>query len=62
MVAIGDGSKAATSGNAKDLFAFATNPPIALMIGIVATALIPSSSTVTSIIVGMVAGGLPLTG
>ncbi len=59
--AIGDGFKAATAGNAKELFAFATNPLIALMIGIVATALIQSSSTVTSIIVGMVAGGLPLT-
>lgn len=58
--AIGDGFKSATADNATDLFAFATNPLIALMIGIVATSLIQSSSTVTSIVVGMVAGGLPL--
>lgn len=59
--AIGDGFKMATGNNAKELFAFATNPFIGLMIGLVATALIQSSSTVTSIIVGMVAGGLPIT-
>ncbi len=58
--AIGSGFKAATANNAKELFAFASNPIIALIIGIVATALIQSSSTVTSIIVGMVAGGLPI--
>ncbi|MCD8520665.1 MAG: Na/Pi symporter [Saccharospirillaceae bacterium] len=58
--AIGDGFKLATASNAKELFAFASNPFIALVIGIVATALIQSSSTVTSIIVGMVAGGLPI--
>lgn len=58
--AIGDGFKIATADNARELFAFATNPVIALVIGVVATALIQSSSTVTSIIVGMVAGGLPL--
>lgn len=58
--AIGDGFKTATGGNAQELFAFATNPIIALIVGVVATALIQSSSTVTSIIVGMVAGGLPL--
>jgi sodium-dependent phosphate cotransporter len=58
--AIGDGFKAATGDNAKELFAFATNPFVGLMIGLAATALIQSSSTVTSIIVGMVAGGLPV--
>lgn len=58
--AIGGGFKAATAGQAKELFAFAANPFVALIIGVVATALIQSSSTVTSIIVGMVAGGLPL--
>ncbi|PIA70234.1 solute carrier family 34 (sodium-dependent phosphate cotransporter) [Pseudomonas sp. NFACC19-2] len=58
--AIGDGFKAATGNNARELFAFATNPLVGLMIGLVATALIQSSSTVTSIIVGMVAGGLPI--
>ncbi|CAA0078755.1 Uncharacterised protein [Zhongshania aliphaticivorans] len=58
--AIGSGFKMATGDNAKELFAFATNPFISLMIGVAATALIQSSSTVTSIIVGMVAGGLPI--
>lgn len=58
--AIGDGFKAAAGNNARELFAFATNPLVGLMIGLVATALIQSSSTVTSIIVGLVAGGLPI--
>jgi len=54
--AIGSGFKMATADQAKELFAFASNPIIALVIGIVAAALIQSSSTVTSIIVGMVFG------
>lgn len=58
--AVGDGFKLATANNARELFAFATNPFIGLMIGLAATSLIQSSSTVTSIIVGMVAGGLPV--
>ncbi|WP_344966010.1 Na/Pi symporter [Oceanisphaera sediminis] len=58
--AIGSGFKAAAGSDAKALFAFASNPGIALIVGVVATALIQSSSTVTSIIVGMVAGGLPI--
>lgn len=57
---IGDGFKISTGGAAEQLFSFATNPLIALMAGVVATAAIQSSSTVTSIIVGLVAGGLPL--
>lgn len=57
---IGAGFKGATAGEAEELFAFATNPFMGLIIGIVATALIQSSSTVTSIIVGLVAGGLPI--
>lgn len=57
---IGAGFKAATGNQARELFQFATNPFVGLMIGIVATALIQSSSTVTSLIVGMVAGGLPV--
>ena len=43
----------------ESLFIFATNPFIGLVIGILATALIQSSSTVTSIIVALVAGGMP---
>lgn len=57
---IGSGFKAATGGHAQELFEFASNPYVGLVIGIVATALIQSSSTVTSLIVGMVAGGLPV--
>ncbi len=55
---IGNGFKAATKGDATDLFAFATNPFMGLVVGILATSLIQSSSTVTAIIVGLVAGGL----
>lgn len=57
---IGGGFKMAAGGHAKELFAFASNPIAGLVVGIVATALIQSSSTVTSIIVGLVAGGLPV--
>jgi len=57
---IGSGFKLAAGDQAKELFAFASNPITALVIGTVATALIQSSSTVTSIIVGLVAGGLPV--
>ena len=58
---IGAGFKAATGEQAEELFLFATNPFLGLIVGTVATALIQSSSTVTSIIVGLVAGGLPVT-
>ncbi|MGB7325386.1 MAG: Na/Pi symporter [Rubripirellula sp.] len=57
---IGSGFKIATGDQATEIFAFATNPFAGLVVGIVATALIQSSSTVTSIIVGLVAGGLPV--
>ncbi|MEM6518993.1 MAG: Na/Pi symporter [Cyanobacteria bacterium P01_C01_bin.70] len=57
---IGAGFKSATGERAEELFAFATNPFLGLIVGTVATALIQSSSTVTSIIVGLVAGGLPV--
>ena len=57
---IGAGFKGATKGQASELFQFATNPFMGLVIGILATAMIQSSSTVTSIIVGLVAGGLPV--
>ncbi|WP_018983202.1 Na/Pi symporter [Salinimonas chungwhensis] len=58
---IGSGFNYATADQAKTLFSFASNPIMGLIIGMVATSLIQSSSTVTSIIVGMVAGGLPIT-
>lgn len=57
---VGSGFKWATGEHAKTLFEFASHPIAGLMIGLVATALIQSSSTVTSIIVGLVAGGLPV--
>jgi sodium-dependent phosphate cotransporter len=57
---IGGGFKLAAGDQAKELFAFASNPVAGLVVGVVATALIQSSSTVTSIIVGLVAGGLPV--
>jgi solute carrier family 34 (sodium-dependent phosphate cotransporter) len=58
---IGTGFKLSAGSQAKELFDFATNPFLGLMVGIICTALIQSSSTVTSIIVGLVAGGLPVT-
>lgn len=57
---IGDGFSAATGDQAEELFSFASNPFVGLVIGILATALTQSSSTTTAIVVGVVAGGLPL--
>ncbi len=59
---IGTGFKWAAGGKegAEQLFAFATNPFMGLIMGTMATALVQSSSTVTSVIVGLVAGGLPV--
>ncbi|GAB2637173.1 Na/Pi symporter [Vibrio panuliri] len=57
---VGTGFKWSVGDQAKVLFEFASHPVAGLMIGLVATALIQSSSTVTSIIVGLVAGGLPV--
>lgn len=58
---IGGGFKTATEDHALALFEFASNPILGLIIGMVCTALIQSSSTVSAIIVAMVAGGLPIT-
>ncbi|CAN3126778.1 Na/Pi cotransporter family protein [Mycobacterium sp. smrl_JER01] len=57
---IGAGFKSATGDQAGELFQFATNPLVGLMIGVLATAATQSSSTTTSITVGLVAGGLPI--
>lgn len=54
---IGDGFKEMGSDTAKGLFDFATNPFIALFVGILATSIIQSSSTTTAIVVTMVAAG-----
>lgn len=57
---VGSGFKWAAGDSATSLFEFATNPFLGLMIGTVSTALIQSSSTVSSITVGLVGGGLPV--
>ena len=58
--AIGSGFGIAVGDRAADIFQFAQNPFVGLMIGVLATVLTQSSSTTTSITVGMVAGGLPI--
>ncbi len=59
---IGSGFKLASGGTqgARAIFDFATNPVMGLILGTFATALVQSSSTVTSVIVTLVAGGLPV--
>ncbi|MBT8438172.1 MAG: hypothetical protein KJO91_00480 [Gammaproteobacteria bacterium] len=59
---IGEGFKWLTGGaeGAAAIFTFASNPLVGVLLGTLATALVQSSSTVTSVIVGMVAGGLPV--
>ena len=59
---VGDGFGLAVGGRsgAERLFAFATNPFVGVLLGTLTTALVQSSSTVTSIIVGLVAAGLPV--
>ena len=57
---IGSGFSLAAGDQAATLFDFASNPVVGLMVGVVTTALVQSSSTTTSITVGLVAGGLPL--
>ncbi|MBE7496770.1 MAG: Na/Pi symporter [Verrucomicrobiaceae bacterium] len=57
---IATGFKMAAGDQARSLFEFARNPFSGLVIGTVATAIIQSSSTVSSIIVGLVAGGMPV--
>jgi sodium-dependent phosphate cotransporter len=59
---IGDGFKWLSGGaeGAEKIFAFASNPIAGVILGTLATALVQSSSTVTSVIVGLVAGGVPV--
>ena len=59
---IGDGFKWAAGGPeaAANMFNFASNPFTGLVLGIIATTMVQSSSTTSSIIVGLVAGGLPV--
>jgi sodium-dependent phosphate cotransporter len=62
VTVIGEGFKWLTGGaeGAATIFSFASNPLVGVILGTLATALVQSSSTVTSVIVGMVAGGLPV--
>ena len=59
---IGDGFKWISGGaeGAATIFSFASNPIVGVILGTLATALVQSSSTVTSVIVGLVAGGVPV--
>lgn len=59
---IGDGFKWISGGaeGAARIFGFASNPIVGVILGTLATALVQSSSTVTSVIVGLVAGGVPV--
>ena len=58
---IGDGFKSLGKDAAEGLFDFATNPFIALFVGVLATAIIQSSSTTTTLVVTAVgAGALPI--
>ncbi|MBN1586247.1 MAG: Na/Pi symporter [Candidatus Omnitrophica bacterium] len=58
---MGAGFKALGNGFAAKVLNTTAHPIVALMIGVIATSLVQSSSTTTSIIVGMVAGGsLPI--
>lgn len=59
---VSSGFKIVSGGasGAEQIFQFATNPFVALTLGTLATALVQSSSTVTAVIVGLVAGGLPI--
>jgi sodium-dependent phosphate cotransporter len=54
---IGSGFKLVGGASAGGLFGAISNPLISLMVGMAATALLQSSSTTTSIVVGLVAGG-----
>lgn len=59
---VGAGFKWISGGadGAQAIFAFASNPIAGVILGTLATALVQSSSTVTSVIVGLVAGGVPV--
>ncbi|TYZ67291.1 hypothetical protein PybrP1_011287 [[Pythium] brassicae (nom. inval.)] len=58
---IGDGFTLALGCNTKGAFDFASNPVAGLMVGTIATALLHSSGTVTSIVVALVgAGGMTI--
>lgn len=59
---VGAGFKIVSGGSegAREIFEFASNPLIGVILGVLATALVQSSSTVSSVVVGLVAGGMPV--
>ncbi len=59
---VGAGFKIVSGGTegAIEIFSFASNPLVGVILGVLATALVQSSSTVSSVIVGLVAGGVPV--
>lgn len=57
---LADGLEELVGDRVEQLFGFATNPALGLLIGVMTTALVQSSSAVTSIIVGLVATGMPV--
>lgn len=57
---LADGLGELVGDRVEQLFAFATNPALGLLVGVITTALVQSSSAVTSIIVGLVATGMPV--
>lgn len=57
-ISLGFGSVIGGVAGARELFESAQNPLAGLMVGILATAFVQSSSTVSSLIVALVAGGL----
>jgi sodium-dependent phosphate cotransporter len=57
---IGSGFSSLAGGRSEDLFAFAKHPVVGLVCGILVTALVQSSSTVSASVVALVGGGLPI--
>ncbi len=58
IILLGEAFKLFGAGFARTIFQATSNPIVGLVIGVLATAVIQSSSTTTSIIVGMVASGV----
>ena len=54
------GFRSILGSQAESLLTLAANPWLSLILGILATALVQSSSVVTALLVGLVAGGLPI--
>lgn len=59
--AVSEGFSLFSEQEIRGLMELATNPLTGLIVGVLGTALTQSSSTITTIIVGMVAAGLPVT-